>query len=152
MPKNPRDQRTISARRAPRKTISSARHIAIRRRGERAQQQHGNEQGEHDHLLKVGGVEGGEGFDRADGERSDGGQRIADKAADDGGDEALQSDQEAGVVIERCDRHDQDARERADHRGEQERDLARQPKDPELEKMLKQLMNRSGIRGDKPPN
>ena len=53
-------------------------------------------------------------------------QGIADEAADDGGDESLQPDQESGVVIQRRDRHDQDSRNRADHGSEQERDLSRQ--------------------------
>src|SRR6202022_4493361 len=47
-------------------------------------------------------------------------------AADDRGDEALQSDQESGVVIQRRDRHDQDSRNRPDQGRQKERDLSRQ--------------------------
>src|SRR3954465_11816973 len=52
-----------------------------RRRRERAQQQHGNQEHENDHLLVVGGIEGRERLDDADDQRRDGREGEADKPA-----------------------------------------------------------------------
>ncbi|KAK0338847.1 hypothetical protein LTR94_036925, partial [Friedmanniomyces endolithicus] len=54
----------------------AARHRSVslflnRGRGERAQHQHGDDQGEDDDFLEVGGVERGERLDAADDQRRD---------------------------------------------------------------------------------
>src|SRR3954451_22668504 len=72
-----------------------------RRRCERSQPQHGNQEHENDHLLAVEGIEGPERPDDADPQRRDCAEGVACKPADDRGDKALQADQEARVVIER---------------------------------------------------
>src|SRR5215204_3642570 len=79
-----------------------------RGRRERAQHQYGDDEREDDDFLEVGGIERGERLDGADNQRRYGGQRIADEATDDRGDETFQPDQESGVVIKRGDRDDQD--------------------------------------------
>ena len=52
-------------------------------------------------------------------ERADRRQRIAHQAADDGGDEGLQADQEAGVVVHGRDRRDQHAGDAGQQRRQQ---------------------------------
>ena len=59
-----------------------------------------------------------------DEQRARGRQRIAREAADDRADETLEADQEAGVVVDRRDRADQHAAERAEQRRERERQRA----------------------------
>jgi hypothetical protein len=70
-------------------------------RGQRLVEQHRNDQREHDDFLVGRGVEGGIGFEQADQDRAGRRQRIGGQAADDGADEALEADQEAGVVVDR---------------------------------------------------
>src|SRR5258708_38834914 len=48
-------------------------------------------------------------FEQPDHDRPDGGRGITDQPADDRADEGFEADEEAGVVIERGDRSDQDA-------------------------------------------
>ena len=94
---------------------------------QRAPEQHRDDDREHDHLLEGAGLEAGRSSRRtptsmAAARR----ERVADQAADDRGDEALQPDQEAAVVIHRRQRHDQHARQRADQPGQREGEPARQ--------------------------
>ena len=67
---------------------------------ERTPQQHGDDQREHDHFLERAGPERRERLDQADQQRAGGGNRVARQAADDRADEALQADEEAGVVVD----------------------------------------------------
>ena len=78
-----------------------------------------------DHLLERAAPERREAFQQADQEGADRRARIADKAADDGADESLQPDDEAGVVVERRHRADQNAGYGAEQRREQERERRR---------------------------
>src|ERR1700748_503233 len=80
---------------------------------EASPQQHGDDHGEHDHLLEGARVEGAEALEQPDEERADRAGRVAREAAEDRGDEALEADQEAGVVEERGRGPDQEAGERA---------------------------------------
>jgi hypothetical protein len=79
-----------------------------------------------DDLLEARRPERGQRFDDADEHRGTGGQRIAHQPPDDGGDEALEADQEARVVEDRSDRRDQHARQGTHGGGDQEGELARQ--------------------------
>ena len=56
-----------------------------------------------DHLLEALAQNDEKASSRPTSTRADQRQRIAREAADDGGDEALQADQEAGVVVDRGD-------------------------------------------------
>ena len=60
--------------------------------------------------LKRAVPERREAFQNADQDGADRGPRIADKAADDRADEGLEPDHEAGIVVERRHRADQNAR------------------------------------------
>ena len=92
---------------------------------ERLPEQHRDERAEDDDFLERAVPERGIALEQPDQDRADGGRRIADQPADDGADEGLQADQEAGVVIERRDRPDQDAGNPGQRRGQQEGDRAR---------------------------
>jgi len=93
-------------------------------RGQRAPEQDGNDQGEDDHFLEGAGVERRIGFEQADQDGAQGSQRVGREAADDGPDEALEADQETGVVVDRGDRRDQDAGEGADGGSQRKAQLA----------------------------
>ena len=82
-------------------------------RREAAPQQHGNDQREHDHFLEPARPERRERFEQADEQCARRGERIADEPADDRADEALEADEEPGIVIDRRDGADQHAGERA---------------------------------------
>ncbi|KAG0944527.1 hypothetical protein G6F31_014576 [Rhizopus arrhizus] len=82
--------------------------------------QHGDDQREYDDFLVGAGPERREGFDQAHQDGAGRGQRIADHTADDGAYEALQADHEAGVEVHGGDGGDEDARHRADQRGQDE--------------------------------
>src|SRR5699024_12511476 len=64
---------------------------------------------EDDHLLEGAGPEGRKGFHDADAYRAGSGNRITDQAAEDCCDEAFQTDQETGVVVDCCDGGDEHA-------------------------------------------
>src|SRR5690606_24691852 len=83
--------------------------ILMRIGGQRAPDQHRNEQRENDDLLEVAGEERGERLDEPDADRRHRRDREAGKAADDRCDETLEADEEAGVVVDRRDRRDQDS-------------------------------------------
>src|SRR5262245_28407661 len=59
-------------------------------------------------------------FENADPHSADGSQRIAAKTADDGGDERLEPNEEAGVVVDGRHRADQQPRHASKQRGEHE--------------------------------
>src|SRR5688572_23519567 len=75
---------------------------------QRAPQQHRQDDGEHDHFLECAGPERAEGLDHADRQRTDQRARITGQAADHAGHEALQANQEAGVVEDGGGRPDQE--------------------------------------------
>ena len=79
---------------------------------------------EHDDFLESAGVEGGIGFEQADQNGAEGGDRVGGEAADDGADEAFEADQEAGVVVNGGDRRNQDAGEGTDGSGQREAEFA----------------------------
>ncbi len=89
-------------------------------------QQHRDDQREDDHFLVGARPERRVRLEQADQQRAQRRHRIAREPADDGADEALESDQEAGVVVDRRDRRDQDAGQRADQRAQEERQAARE--------------------------
>src|SRR6218665_79025 len=90
-----------------------------------APEQDGNDERENDDILEGAGPEGRVGFDETDEQRAAGRQRIGGKTADDGGNEGLEADQEAGVEIDRRHWRDEQAGNRADQPGEKEGECAR---------------------------
>src|SRR5664280_1862220 len=91
---------------------------------ERAPQQDRNDQREDDHFLEGAGVVRAEAFEQADEHGADRRARVAGEAAEDRGDESLETDQETGVVEDRGRRADQQTRERADEGRQGEAELA----------------------------
>ncbi|GCC46078.1 hypothetical protein chiPu_0030102, partial [Chiloscyllium punctatum] len=77
-------------------------------RGEGSPDQDRDQQREHDHVFQRAALERREAFEYADPHRTDRGAGIAGHAADDGADERLEADQEAGIVEHGIDRRDQD--------------------------------------------
>src|SRR5260221_3018163 len=86
--------------------------------------QEGDQRPEDDALLEGAVQEGGVVFEQADEERAESRERIADQPADDRADESAQPDDEAGIVIERRRRADQDAGDAGERRGDQEGERA----------------------------
>ncbi len=96
---------------------SSSYFVGVMRRNiEPAPQHDRDDRGEDDRLLQRARIERAEGFDQSDDDGADRGQRIADETADHRTDEALQADDQAGVVIDRRGRRDQDAGDGGDCR------------------------------------
>ena len=71
-------------------------------------EQHGDQEAEDDHFLEGTAPERSKTFHDADQHRAERCDRIAGEAADDGADEGFQPDHEAGIVIDRRGRPDQD--------------------------------------------
>ena len=94
-------------------------------RGQRAPEQHGNDQSEYDDFLVGARPKGGERLEQADHKRAGRRDRITRHPADDGGDKALETDQESGVVVNRRHRRDQHSGNRANERCDRERDAPR---------------------------
>jgi hypothetical protein len=91
---------------------------------ERAPEQHRDDEREDDHFLEGAGVEGAEALEHADQQGAERRRRVAGQAAEDGGDEAFQADQEAGVVEDRRRRPDEQPGQRAHEGGQAEAELA----------------------------
>lgn len=66
---------------------------------ERTPPQHRDDQREHNHFLECAGPERRERFQLPDQQRAGQRQRVARQTAHDGGDEAFETDEEAGVVV-----------------------------------------------------
>src|SRR6478752_9787157 len=106
----PRAQRAAAAIYARRDSL-----LVLQMRGaQRAPNQNRQDDREDEHFLIRAPPEGGKGLDQADAERGKRGDGVTREPADNRGDEALEADQEAAVVIDRCDRRDENAGDRAD--------------------------------------
>ncbi|KAH0445248.1 hypothetical protein KCU90_g497, partial [Aureobasidium melanogenum] len=95
------------------------------RAGQTSPQQHRDDQREHDHFLVSARPERRIRLQQTDEDRTRGSQRIADQAADNRPHEALQTDQEAGVVVDGGQGCDEDAAQRTEARSERERETPR---------------------------
>src|SRR5262249_29168135 len=88
---------------------------------EPAPQHHRNDGRVDDRVLERARVEGGKRFQEADHDAAERGERVADEPAHHGADEALEADDQSGVVIDGGRGTDENPGDRRDRRGEEKR-------------------------------
>eukprot|EP01022_Parablepharisma_sp_SALTPOND_P035227 TRINITY_DN945_c0_g1_i1.p1 TRINITY_DN945_c0_g1~~TRINITY_DN945_c0_g1_i1.p1 ORF type:complete len:1221 (+),score=475.85 TRINITY_DN945_c0_g1_i1:429-4091(+) len=111
-----------------------------------APQQYRQQRHEDDHFLVVAGPEGAEGFQQPHQQRAACGRRETGQRTDGGGDEALEADQEAGVIKDGAHRADQHARQSTDKRCHGKGQLARQRRG-DTHQPRPQAVHRRGAQG-----